>query len=317
MSAALSAALFPRKSARHARPAAAPKLLVAGGMTAALGLADAALLSSPAAAGGSVAQFERLAQCESGGNWHINTGNGYYGGIQFNLATWRGLGFSGYPHQHSKSTQIAAGQKLHSQRGWQPWPACSRKLGLTGNGGYSGSGTVSANSVSAPAPKASVRTAAQRREAAARASRSRALRVAAQKAQAAAAQQAAQLAAQQAAARLAAAKVAAVRLQFGLLREQMLVPMPGATEAALAVPTTPQFDGKVLTVADRQVKLPAVETWQRQMDSRGWDIAIDGHFGPQSARVAALFAKEKGAATPAGTVDQQLWDLAWSAPVTP
>ena len=312
----MSAVLFPRKHARHAKPAAAPKILVAGGLTAALGLADAALLSSPASAGGSVAQFEQLAQCESGGRWNINTGNGYYGGIQFNLATWRGLGFSGYPHQHSKSTQIAAGQKLHSQRGWQPWPSCSRKLGLAGNGGYSGSGSVSAASAPAPA-KASVRTAAQRREAAARASRSRALRVAAQKAQAAAAQKAAQLAAQQAAARAAAAKVAAFRLQVGLQRESMLVPMPGASEAALALPTTPQFDGKVITVADRQVKLPAVETWQRQMESRGWDLAVDGHFGPQSARVAALFAREKGAATPAGTVDAQLWDLAWNAPVTP
>ena len=132
--------LAPRRSARHARPSRTAPLLAAGGLAAALAVADAALVQTSASAGGSIAQFERLARCESGGNWAINTGNGYYGGLQFNLATWRGLGLSGYPHQASKAQQIAAGQKLHSQRGWQPWPACSRKLGLSGNGGYSGSG---------------------------------------------------------------------------------------------------------------------------------------------------------------------------------
>ena len=306
----MSAVLFPRKHARHAKPSKAAPALVAGGMTAALAVTDAALLSSPASAGGTVAQFERLAQCESGGNWSINTGNGYYGGIQFNLATWRGLGFGGYPHQHSKSTQIAAGQKLHSQRGWSPWPACSRKLGLSGDGGYSGSGSVSASSRTSSTSAAPTRTRAERRAAAERASRTRAARLAAQQAAQAAAAKAA-------AARLAAARVAAIRLETAVFREQLLVPMPGATEAALAIPTTPQFDGKVITVADRQVQLPSVETWQRQMESRGWDLAVDGHFGPQSARVAALFAREKGAATAPGTVDKQLWDLAWAAPVTP
>ena len=310
MPAQLSTALFPRKHARHAKASKAGPALVAGGMTAALAVTDAALLSSPASAGGSVAQFERLAQCESGGNWSINTGNGYYGGLQFNLGTWRGLGFGGYPHQASKSTQIAAGQKLHSQRGWQPWPACSRKLGLSGDGGYSGSGSVSASARTSSAQVAPVRTRAERRAAAERASRTRATRLAAQQAAQAAAAKAA-------AARLAAARVAAIRLETAVERELRLVPMPGATEAALALPTTPQFDGKVITVADRQVKLPAVETWQRQMESRGWDITVDGHFGPQSARVAASFAREKGAATAPGTVDKQLWDLAWVAPVTP
>ena len=148
--AALSTFLNPRKHARHAKPSRTAPVLVAGGMATAFAVADATVAATSASAGGSVAQFERLAQCESGGNWSINTGNGYYGGLQFNLATWRGLGLGGYPHQASKSQQIAAGQKLHSQRGWQPWPACSRKLGLSGNGGYSGSGEP----VAAPAPVA-------------------------------------------------------------------------------------------------------------------------------------------------------------------
>jgi hypothetical protein len=160
-------ALFPRKHARHARPSHAPKVLLAGGMTAAFAVTDATLIAGSASAGGSTAQFERLAQCESGGNWSINTGNGYYGGLQFNLGTWRGVGMSGYPHQASKATQIAAGQKLHSQRGWSPWPACSRKLGLSGDGGYSGSGSTTTQ---AAAPT----TSAERRAASARASRTRA-----------------------------------------------------------------------------------------------------------------------------------------------
>ena len=163
----MSSLIFPRKHARHAKPSKAAPVLVAGGMTAALAVADAAVLSASASAGGSVAQFERLAQCESGGRWSINSGNGYYGGLQFDLATWRGLGLGGYPHQASKATQIAAGQELHSQRGWKPWPSCARKLGLSGDGGYSGTGQAAART---SAPKASP----DRRKAAERASRSRA-----------------------------------------------------------------------------------------------------------------------------------------------
>ena len=137
---ALSSLFTPRRTARHAKPSKAAPALLAGGLTATLAVADVTLVAGVANAGGSVAQFERLASCESGGNWAINTGNGYYGGLQFNLATWRGVGMAGYPHQASKAQQIAAGQKLHSQRGWRPWPACSRKLRLSGNGGYAGSG---------------------------------------------------------------------------------------------------------------------------------------------------------------------------------
>jgi hypothetical protein len=136
---ALSTLITPRRSARHAKPGRAAPALAAAALTGGLAVADATLAGA-ASAGGSVAQFERLASCESGGNWSISTGNGYYGGLQFNLATWRGVGMDGYPHQASKAQQIAAGQKLHSQRGWKPWPSCSRKLGLSGDGGYSGSG---------------------------------------------------------------------------------------------------------------------------------------------------------------------------------
>lgn len=74
-----------------------------------------------------------LAQCESGGNWATNTGNGYYGGLQFSLSSWRAVGgtqYAAYPHQASASQQIAAAEKLRASGGWGHWPACSSKLGL-------------------------------------------------------------------------------------------------------------------------------------------------------------------------------------------
>lgn len=74
--------------------------------------------------------WDRLAACESGGNWSINTGNGYYGGLQFSLSSWRGVGGQGYPHQASKAEQIRRGEMLRARGGWGHWPACSAKLGL-------------------------------------------------------------------------------------------------------------------------------------------------------------------------------------------
>lgn len=75
------------------------------------------------------AAWDRLAGCESGGNWAANTGNGYYGGIQFSLSSWQAVGGTGRPDQASRETQIAMGQRLWNQGGWGQWPACSRKLG--------------------------------------------------------------------------------------------------------------------------------------------------------------------------------------------
>jgi hypothetical protein len=74
--------------------------------------------------------WDRLAQCEAGGNWAINTGNGYYGGLQFSAQSWHAVGGSGLPHQASRETQIAMGERLRSAQGWGAWPSCSAKLGL-------------------------------------------------------------------------------------------------------------------------------------------------------------------------------------------
>lgn len=77
--------------------------------------------------------WDDLAQCESGGNWSITTGNGYYGGLQFSYATWHGYGggeFAAYPHQATREQQIVVAERLRAIRGYQPWPSCRAKLGL-------------------------------------------------------------------------------------------------------------------------------------------------------------------------------------------
>jgi uncharacterized protein YabE (DUF348 family) len=90
-------------------------------------------VEAPAAnfAGGSTV-WDQLAECESGGNWAINTGNGYYGGLQFSLSTWRAYGGPGYPHQQSRETQIAIATKVRDANGggYGSWPHCSQQLGL-------------------------------------------------------------------------------------------------------------------------------------------------------------------------------------------
>ncbi len=75
--------------------------------------------------------WDALAQCESGGNWAINTGNGYYGGLQFNLGTWQAYGGTGLPSNASRETQIAIATKLRdASGGYGAWPGCAAKLGL-------------------------------------------------------------------------------------------------------------------------------------------------------------------------------------------
>jgi LysM repeat protein len=81
-----------------------------------------------ASVGGSV--WDRLAQCESGGNWGINTGNGYSGGLQFAPGTWQANGGSGSAHNASRAEQIRVAERVLASQGWGAWPACSAKLGL-------------------------------------------------------------------------------------------------------------------------------------------------------------------------------------------
>ena len=65
--------------------------------------------------------WDKIAKCESGGNWSINTGNGYYGGLQFSAATWRSVGGPGLPHQNSREVQIKYAKILQARSGWGQW----------------------------------------------------------------------------------------------------------------------------------------------------------------------------------------------------
>ncbi len=78
----------------------------------------------------SQSDLARLRNCESSDNPATNTGNGFYGAYQFDLETYHGLGYVGLPSNASLATQTDAAIKLEEDRGWQPWPACSQKLGL-------------------------------------------------------------------------------------------------------------------------------------------------------------------------------------------
>lgn len=77
--------------------------------------------------------WDRLAQYDSGGNWKINTGNGYYGGLQFSASTWKAFGGHKYAknaHLATREQQIEIAQKVQKVQGWGAWPACTRKLGI-------------------------------------------------------------------------------------------------------------------------------------------------------------------------------------------
>lgn len=115
--------------ARHAKKSATAAKFAAS--TVAVG--TAAALLAPTASAAPDSDWDRLAQCESGGNWHINTGNGYYGGLQFSAQTWRSFGggqFAPYAHQATREQQIYVAEKVLAQQGWGAWPACSARLGL-------------------------------------------------------------------------------------------------------------------------------------------------------------------------------------------
>ena len=91
-----------------------------------------ALVASPAAAA-SKKTWDRLAMCESSGNWSINTGNGYYGGLQFYQPTWEGFGGLAYAKRADRATreqQIKVAERVLAVQGWGAWPACTLKLGL-------------------------------------------------------------------------------------------------------------------------------------------------------------------------------------------
>jgi hypothetical protein len=104
-----------------------PRVLASLGATA---VAVSVLATTPAHAAHKAtrAQWNHVARCESGGNWHLNTGNGYYGGLQMSLRTWKSFGGRHYarrPDLTSKSKQIHVADRILAASGWKPWRACA------------------------------------------------------------------------------------------------------------------------------------------------------------------------------------------------
>ncbi|MDV8001024.1 transglycosylase family protein [Rhodococcus sp. IEGM 1408] len=117
-----------RTATTSSAPRTAVKVVLAGTAFSAAGLALA-----PAANAAPDSDWDRLAQCEAGGNWAINTGNGYQGGVQFSPSTWAAYGGTQYAptaNQATREQQIAVAEKTLAGQGWGAWPACSAKLGL-------------------------------------------------------------------------------------------------------------------------------------------------------------------------------------------
>ena len=135
---------------------------VSGLAVAALAVTGVAVGAAPAEAASS-STWDRVAQCESGGNWHISTGNGYYGGLQFSMSTWRGYGGSGSPAHASRSEQIRVAEKVLAGQGWNAWPVCSVKAGARGESAHVVAATKhvthkAVHHASAPRHRSAVRT---------------------------------------------------------------------------------------------------------------------------------------------------------------
>ncbi|MGX1269057.1 LysM peptidoglycan-binding domain-containing protein [Streptomyces phaeoluteigriseus] len=133
-----------RVDARAAK-ARTTAVLAGAALLAPLGLLAAGANAAAADAG----VWDRIARCESGGNWHINTGNGYYGGLQFSASTWRAFGGTAYAPTADRATreqQIAVATKVQRSQGWGAWPTCSTRAGASGGAPAAKSGSVAGGS---------------------------------------------------------------------------------------------------------------------------------------------------------------------------
>ncbi|MET8080232.1 transglycosylase family protein [Streptomyces sp. NPDC005303] len=133
---------------KHRRPSKATRAAALAGVT---GVAIAApLMAAGNASAATASEWDAVAQCESGGNWSINTGNGYYGGLQFSASTWAAYGGTQYAaqaNQASKSQQISVAEKVLASQGKGAWPVCGTGLSSASyNGGSSSSSSGSSNS---------------------------------------------------------------------------------------------------------------------------------------------------------------------------
>ncbi|NNN30316.1 LysM peptidoglycan-binding domain-containing protein [Streptomyces sp. S3(2020)] len=135
---------------KHRRPSKATRVAALAGVT---GVAIAApLMAAGNASAATASEWDAVAQCESGGDWSINTGNGYYGGLQFSASTWAAYGGTAYAaqaNQATKAQQIAIAEKVLAGQGKGAWPSCGVGLSsasYTGSSSSSDSGSGSSSS---------------------------------------------------------------------------------------------------------------------------------------------------------------------------
>jgi resuscitation-promoting factor RpfA len=109
------------------------RLLACIGISGAAMMAPLVFAAPAQAAPVRQAPWDRVAQCESGSNSSANTGNGYYGGLQFNRGTWQSYGggsYAGTANHATRSQQIEIAEKVLSAQGWRAWPTCARRAGV-------------------------------------------------------------------------------------------------------------------------------------------------------------------------------------------
>ncbi|HLL32459.1 transglycosylase family protein [Streptomyces sp.] len=152
---------------KHRRPSKATRAIAIAGVTGAA--VAAPLMAAGNASAATASEWEAVAQCESGGNWSINTGNGYYGGLQFSASTWAAYGGTQYAataDQASKAQQIEIAEKVLAGQGKGAWPHCGVNLssapygGGAASSGDSGSGTAARETEEQPASRSAERPAA-------------------------------------------------------------------------------------------------------------------------------------------------------------
>ncbi|RKN08690.1 transglycosylase family protein [Streptomyces radicis] len=139
---------------RHRRPSKPTRLAAAASVTGAA--VAIPLLSATGAGAASVDTWDTVAQCESGGDWSINTGNGYFGGLQFSQSSWEAAGGTQYAERAdlaSKDQQIAAAEELLSMQGPGAWPVCGAQAGLSAGGPAADVDTGGGAEEPAPAPE--------------------------------------------------------------------------------------------------------------------------------------------------------------------
>ncbi|MEU2540390.1 transglycosylase family protein [Streptomyces iakyrus] len=135
--------LFSSKG-KHRRPSKATRVVALAGVTGAA--VAAPLMAAGNASAATASEWDAVAQCESGGNWSINTGNGYYGGLQFSASTWSGYGGTKYAStadQATKAQQIEIAEKVLAGQGKGAWPVCGKGLS---SAGYTGGGSSDSGS---------------------------------------------------------------------------------------------------------------------------------------------------------------------------